>query len=99
MHEPARRIDLEELALDGVRAPVADARSAPAATQAHLARPLPRVEDAGSDPPCADLVRDQRPENPLRGSRDLDAGEDETLGEVGDGKRSAVFDAAHVPPT
>jgi hypothetical protein len=40
-------------------------------------------------------MRSHGAENALRRSRDLDAGEDVSFGEVGDRARLAVLDAAH----
>ena len=84
VHELSRRIDLEELSFEHEKLSVDLTRSTPAAADAHVARPLCRAEDAGTDPPVDDLVRGPGSENALRGSANLYAGQDVALGEVGD---------------
>ena len=99
MHELSWWIDLEEFALNDVRAFGVDARRSPTATHTHLARPLPSIEDVGSDPPFADLFRDKRRENPLRRSRDIDTRMDQPFSKVGDCTRSRLRgDFERTPP-
>jgi hypothetical protein len=74
VYELSRRIDLEELSVEGEKLSVDLTRSTPTAADTHVARPLCRVEDPGADPPVDDLVRGQSSENALRGSANLYAG-------------------------
>jgi hypothetical protein len=68
VRELSRRIDLKELSFEGEKLSVDLTRSTPTASDAHVACPLCRAEDAGADPPVDDLVRGQGSENTLRGS-------------------------------
>jgi hypothetical protein len=85
LHELARRIDLEHLALDVERAAVgALALGAPAAALAQVDRERGGPIHVVGAPPLRQLLGRERAEHALGRGGDLDAREHDTLGDIGD---------------
>src|SRR5215472_7752324 len=96
VHELSRRIDLKEFTLKRVRLATGDAGGAPPPPSVNIARPLPRIEDAGPDPPICDRLRGQSLEHAFRGSREFHAGGEVSFRGVGGRVRLSFADAVHV---
>src|ERR1700730_16062732 len=96
VHQLSRRIYFQKLAFEDIWASTGHPGGAPAPTHTHIARPLPRIKHTWPDPPRRDLLRGERLENPLRRGRDLHAGQNRTLTEIGH-RAGNTRDRPHFP--